>query len=571
MPSPKLLSKDEIERLPRWAAELARKYFAGEASHFLLHHNIYDLVRSKGQYVNLSSFLKRELLGTKHLVMYNRSEGITFGSQETERAFVAQLRISDPLMSTEKLQALPRDPARALPIIERFLFYGEQVAVVVNFLETIIPAGDIGYMSPEDRNNLVTLQRWISSSQLLNSDNIVVFVAESVSEVHPRIRENSRLVNIEIPFPDHTERYEFVRYFNAVNPGVQADVSEDQIAHLTSGLNRVHLTSMLKSSLFEGGTLTFETVRHKKKAIIESECVGLVEFVMPRYGLDSVGGMTQAKDYLRRIAETIRLGNTEEAPMGILFSGPVGTGKTFLAECFAKDCGLNVVELKNFREKWVGASESNLEKILSLLESLAPIVVLVDEADATLGTRDSGGGDSGVDARIFSKLAAAMGNTENRGRILWILMTSRPDLLPIDLKRQGRCEEHISLFYPETEEDRSAITLAMVRKNKVEVEDGLDWTPITKSPMTLSGADVESMVIRCRREARAAGRQKVAQADVDKVGAEFTPARDELAVEYQTLVAVREATSKEMVPAKFRALAPEVIAQRIEELRGRVR
>jgi SpoVK/Ycf46/Vps4 family AAA+-type ATPase len=571
MATPRLLSKEEIERLPRWAADLARKYYAGEASHFLLHHNIYDLVRSKGQYVNLTSFLKRELLGTKHLVTYNRSEGVTFGSTDTERAFVAQLRISDPLMNSEKLQAIPRDPVRALPIIERFLFYGEQVAVVVNFLETIIPAGDIGYMSPDDRNNLVTLQRWISSSHLLNSDNIVIFIAESVSEVHPRIRENSRLVNIEIPFPDHQERYEFVRYFNAVNPGVQAEVSEDQIAHLTSGLNRVHLTSMLKSSLFEGGRLTFETVRQKKKAIIESECVGLVEFVMPRYGLDSVGGMTKAKDYLRRIAETIRLGNTEEAPMGILFSGPVGTGKTFLAECFAKDCGLNVVELKNFREKWVGASESNLEKILSLLESLAPIVVLVDEADATLGTRDTGGGDSGVDARIFSKLAAAMGNTENRGRILWILMTSRPDLLPIDLKRQGRCEEHISLFYPETEEDRLAITLAMVHKNKVEVEDGIDWSPITMSPLSLSGADVESMVIRCRREARAAGRQRVSQADVEKVAGEFTPARDELAVEYQTLVAVREATSREMVPERYRSVPPDVIAQRIEELRGRVR
>src|ERR1051325_4458485 len=259
----KLLTKEEIDRLPRWAADLARKSYAGEASHFLLHHNIYDLVRSKGMYVGVMDFLKRELLGTKHLVTYNRSEGITFGSTETERAFVAQLRIGDPLMSPEKLQALPRDPARALPIIERFLFYGEQVAVVVNFLETIIPSGDIGYMSPEDRNSLVTLQRWVSSSQLLNSDNIVIFVAESVSEVHPRIRENSRLVKIEIPFPHQQERYEFIRYFNAINPGVQADVPEDQLAHLTSGLNRVHLTSMLKSSLFEGGQLTFETVRQK--------------------------------------------------------------------------------------------------------------------------------------------------------------------------------------------------------------------------------------------------------------------------------------------------------------------
>ena len=567
----RVLSKEEIDRLPNWAATLARKYFAGEASHFLVHHNIYDLVRSKDKYVGLTAFLKRELLGSKHLVYYDRSSGITFGSPDTERAFVAQLRIGDPLMSQDKLQALPRDPARALPLIERFLLYGEQVAVVVSFLETVIPAGEMGYMSPEDRNNLVTMQRWIASSQLLNTDNIVVLIAESVAEVHPRIRESSRLVNIEVPFPDQQERYEFIRFFNAINPGVKTEMTDELLAALTSGLNRVHLNSMLKSSLFSGEGLTFETVRQKKKAIIESECVGLVEFVTPRYGLDAVGGMAKAKGYLRNIAETIRTGNTEEAPMGILLSGPVGTGKTFLAECFAKDCGLNVVEIKNFREKWVGASEANLEKILSLLESLAPIVVLIDEADATLGTRDAGGGDSGVDARIFSKVAAAMGNTENRGRILWILMTSRPDLLPIDLKRQGRAEEHISLFYPETPEDRQAIIDAMLGKNKIEVEPGIDWAPVTSSETTLSGADIEAMLIRCRREARAAGRRAVSQADVDSVANVFTPARDEAAVEYQTLVAVREATSREMVPSAFRELTPADLTRRIEELRPYVR
>ncbi len=572
--TPRLLSKDEIERLPKWAAEIARRYFAGEASHFLLHRNIYDLVRSGGKYVGLVDFLRRELLGNKHIVSYNRSEGIAFRSdnaRETERAFVSQLRISDPLMNQDKLQALPRDPARALPMIERFLLFGQQVAVVVNFLETVIPAGEISYMSPDDRNNLVTLQRWISSSQLLNSDNIVVFITENVADVHPRIREHSRLVNIEIPYPDEQERFEYIRYFSAVSPGVKSDMPDEHLAAMTSGLNRVHLNSMLKSAAFEGGALTFERVREKKKAIIESECVGLVEFVTPRYGLDSVGGMTKPKEFLRRIAETIISGNTEEAPMGILFSGPVGTGKTFLAECFAKDCGLNVVEIKNFREKWVGASESNLEKILALLESLAPIVVLIDEADATLGTRDAGGGDSGVDARIFSKIANAMGNTENRGRILWILMTSRPDLLPIDLKRQGRAEEHISLFYPDTEEDRLEILLAMIKKNKVEVEEGLDWTPVAKSGMTLSGADIESLVIRCRREARAAGRKAVAQEDVVKVAETFTPARDEVAVEYQTLVAVREATSKDMVPEPYRSMSATEVSERIEALRPMVR
>ena len=572
--SSRILTKDEIARLPRWAADLARRYYAGEASHFLLHRNIYDLVRSGGKYVGLIEFLRRELLGTKHIVTYNRSEGIVFRSEnphETERAFVAQLRVSDPLLTPERLHQMPRDPAKSLPLIERFLLFGNQVAIIVNFIETIVPAGEVSYMSPDDRNNLVTLQRWISSSQLLNTDNLVLFIAENVAEVHPRIREHSRLVNLEIPFPDEQERFEFIRYFNAVRPGIKSEIPEEQLAAMTSGLNRVHINSMLKSAHYDEGQLSFESVREKKKAMIESESVGLIEFVTPKYGLDSVGGMTKPKEFLRRIAETIRTGNTEEAPMGILFSGPVGTGKTFLAECFAKDCGLNVIEIKNFREKWVGASESNLEKILALLESLAPIVVLIDEADATLGTRDAGGGDSGVDARIFSKVANAMGNTENRGRILWILMTSRPDLLPIDLKRQGRAEEHISLFYPDDEKDRLEILEAMLRKNKVEAAEGIDWTPITHSSLSLSGADIESMVIRCRRVARGHGRNAVAQEDVNAVATEFTPARDEIAVEYQTLVAVREATSRDVIPEPYRSMSATEIAERIEALMPMVR
>ena len=560
---------DEIEQLPAWAQRMARKYYAGEASHFLLYNNIYDLVRSGNEYISLLNYLQRELVGTKHLLTYNRSEGIKFGSQEAERAFAALMRVGDPLAGRDAMRNLPKDPARALPLIEYFLLYGDQVAVIINFLDTIIPAGDVSYMSSDDRTNLVAFQRWITSSRLLKKDNIVILVGESVAEVHPRIRNNSRLAAIDVAYPDDNERLEFIRYMRGQLPQLKVEVTDEQLSLMTSGLNRVHLNSLLRSAATDSDGLTLDKIRTKKKELIEAETVGLVEFVQPAYGMESVGGMAKAKDFMRMISESIRAGNTEEAPMGILISGPVGTGKTFLAMCFAHDCGMNVVAFKNFRERWVGSSEANLEKILNLLQTLAPIVVLVDEADATLGSRETGG-DSGVDARIFSKLAAAMGDTRNRGRILWILMTSRPDLLPIDLKRQGRAEEHISLFYPDSEEDRQQVIEAMLGKNKIKHEI-TDWSPITKNRLTLSGADIESMLIRARRLARVAGRSAATQADVEQVANEFSPARDEMAVEYQILVAAREATSREMIPEQYRHLSPQELSQRIEALRSFVR
>lgn len=149
-------------------------------------------------------------------------------------------------------------------------------------------------------------------------------------------------------------------------------------------------------------------------------------------------------------------------------------------------------------------------------------------------------------------------------------MTSRPDLLPIDLKRQGRAEEHISLFYPESEEDRLAIIEAMVRKHKI-THEVTDWSPITGNKLALSGADIESMLIRARRMARIAGRGATGQQDIEQVANEFSPARDEMAVEYQILVAAREATSREMVPEQYRHLSPVELSQRIETLRAFVR
>jgi AAA+ superfamily predicted ATPase len=555
-------------RLPEWAAELVRKYRGGEATHFLLHHNVYDLTRSRSGFVSLLAFLQSELLGNKRIVHYNRSEGITFDSDETMRAFIAQQRVADPLLQITAAGQLPRDPARALPMIERFLYYTDRVAVIINFLETIFPSGEISYISSDDRNALVSLLRWMTSARLMEADNIVVLIAESLADVQPRVRENPRLARIHIAYPDETERLEYLKEFLAAYP-VKVAMPVAQLAGMTSGLNNIHLRSLLCAAQYSDDGLTYEDVRFKKKEIIEAECAGLVEFVTPRNGLENVGGLKPAKDYLRDIAETIKRGDTQEAPMGILISGPVGTGKTFLAECFARDCGMNVVEFKNFRDKWVGSTEANLEKILHLLQSLAPIVVLVDEADAALGNRDSGG-DSGVDQRVFSRIAAAMGDTANRGRILWILMTSRPDLLPIDLKRQGRCEEHISLFYPEVEGERQEIAEAMARKNRIQHEI-TDWSPVTRSPLRLSGADIESILIRARRVARQAGATSVGNQHIASVASEFTPARDELAVEYQELVAAREATSRSMLPPRYQQVSNAELARRIDELRLMVR
>ena len=73
----------------------------------------------------------------------------------------------------------------------------------------------------------------------------------------------------------------------------------------------------------------------------------------------------QVSEHAKRVVKNIKDGNYRRVPMGIFFVGPMGTGKTFIAEAFAGESGLTCLKLKNFRDKWVGSTEANLEKILT--------------------------------------------------------------------------------------------------------------------------------------------------------------------------------------------------------------
>src|SRR5690625_7767463 len=101
--------------------------------------------------------------------------------------------------------------------------------------------------------------------------------------------------------------------------------------------------------------------------------------------------------------------------------------------------------MNNSRSQGQGVTENNLVKIMNMIEAMTPVEVMIDEADAALGDRSSQG-DSGVSARVFGQIASFMSNPRNRGRVIFFLVTARPDLMPVGLKRTGRAEEHIERF-----------------------------------------------------------------------------------------------------------------------------
>ncbi len=234
-----------------------------------------------------------------------------------------------------------------------------------------------------------------------------------------------------------------------------------------------------------------------RKDMIERECAGLLEFLESPFTLDNVAGLDAVKAWLREDSQLLKKGALHALPMGYLIAGRIGTGKTFIVQCWAGELGIPCVVFKNFRDRWVGATESNLEKIFAILHALGQVVVFVDEADQAAGKRESGADDSGLSGRVYGMLAKEMSDTRNRGKIIWVFATSRPDLLEVDLKRQGRLDVHIPLFPPQTPEEMRALLLAVAKKLKFPLSE--KDLPDVPADLRLGGNELEGTLVRALR------------------------------------------------------------------------
>ena len=568
-------TSDPLAGLPPWAQKLAQRYYTRTVSTFVLYGAVRDLqpvTKEDGgvDFANLKQFLSDDLFGGRdHVIFYDRSSGIRAAATETQQDLNRALAGYDTLYGTDFAKVMPRDPGRALQILENYMRMrisdGKSVALVIDFAETIAPAGDMSHLQTEDRFVLATLVKWASDPQFLSGDLSIVLVAENLADLTPRISRNPYVANIEIILPTEEERLEFVKWkLDGKKLQSVSEVSLEALAKITAGLSRINLDRLLTEALESGHKITAEVLKDKKKEIIQAECHGLLEFIEPEYTLDVVAGHGKAKKMLRDASGALKKGRIEVMPMGYLVSGPVGTGKTFLVTCFAGEIGVPCVKFLNFRSQWQGVTEANLEKIFNLLKALWPVAVMIDEADAFLGDRDAGG-DSGTSSRIFASIASFMGNTAFRGKIVWFLLTCRPDLLPIDLKRQGRAEEHIALFYPQTDAERDELFKAMQKKTRVKV-DFPDFAKLTnKNPY--SGADIEAILVRSKFRAMTEGREEVQTADVEAVVKDFMPPSYPLEIELQNLVAVQECTSKDLLPETFRNLERDFVTRRVKEIK----
>ncbi len=543
--------------LPTWAADLITAYESGATAQFILAGNVHDrmvLPVGDGQMGSLNDFLIKVMLPRFDVVFsYDLGNGL-----RVERG--GETIAKWPRMKETSI--MPRGAREAVETVTHYLRYvanlerlGQgrvQVGVLIRSADLIVPAESYGQPEPSAIASLI--RDWASDGSIADHAVATFLTADNLTDVHPLVAANPRATAVRIPLPNAKELEAALtvlapRYPQAL--GVFAGRLAVP-AGLLAGTTLSAVEGLLKTREHQNRPLVEADLLTIKKGMVERECAGLIEFIESSRTLDDYEAGEPIKRWLRQDVALWKQGDLQAMPMGYLLCGPVGTGKTFLVECLAGEAGVPVVKLKNFRDKWVGSTEGNLEKIFRLIHALGRCFVFIDEADQALGKRDQGGNDAGgIGGRIYAMMAEEMSNGKNRGKIVWILASSRPDLIEVDLKRPGRIDVRIPIFPTTTPEQGLRLLRALSKRRGLVLSDEDAATVLPLVPNLLTPGAAEAIAVKAYRLSRTANRSAPEALRECLTG--YQSPIPKPTMEFQIALAIAEASDPEFVPPGLRS------------------
>lgn len=549
---------DLSDSLPAWSRDVIARYESGASGQFILHGNIADRMllpsEANPKLGSLIDFLAEVLLPRFEIVLsYDPGHGL-----RVERG-------RERFAEWPAAKGLPDLPTEALPaarLISHFLQYARNlravgakaptVAVILRDAQLYLPA--LPQTLVPDLSALASIVRsWATDTTLTGQGQAVFLLCDRLFNVHPLVAQNPRASTVEIPLPSSAELGASMACLAATCPAAlgpwQGNFSKP--AARLAGTSVAALETFLKLREHASQPLEAAQLGDLRKSLVERDAEGLIEFIEPNKSLDNVLGLDGVKAWLRQDLALWQQDDLGALPMGYLFCGPVGTGKTYLAECLAGEAGVPVVTLKNFRDRWVGATEANLEKIFALLHALGRAIVFIDEADQALGRRESGSGDSGVSSRVYSMLAAEMSDPNNRGKILWVLASSRPDLIEVDLKRPGRIDVKIPIFPAATAEEGYTLLSALCQRRKTPIPPEEKPKLLPLIPPWLTPGAAEAIAVKTYRLTRTQTLQPAAALRACLEG--YRPPVDPAIIRLQMVLAAAEATDAAFIAPEVRA------------------
>jgi transitional endoplasmic reticulum ATPase len=218
---------------------------------------------------------------------------------------------------------------------------------------------------------------------------------------------------------------------------------------------------------------------------------------IPRVTWEDIGDLEEVKEKIREIVE-LPLKHPElferlgiEPPKGILLYGPPGCGKTLLAKALANETGAYFIAINGpeIMSKYYGESEQRLRQIFEEAEKNAPAIIFIDELDAIAPKREEVVGE--VEKRVVAQLLSLMDGLKERGKVIVIGATNRPDAVDPALRRPGRFDREIEVPPPDKRARREILA---VHTRNVPLAEDIDLDKLAEMTHGYTGADLAALV-----------------------------------------------------------------------------
>ncbi len=242
----------------------------------------------------------------------------------------------------------------------------------------------------------------------------------------------------------------------------------------------------------------------------------------PRVTYEEIGGM---KEQIKRLREIVELPMRHpevfaklgiEPHSGILMYGSPGCGKTLIAKALASESEANffIINGPEIMNKYYGETEARLRDIFKEAKESAPSIVFIDEIDAIAPKREEAFGD--VEKRVVAQLLALMDGMSERGQVIVLGATNRPESLDPALRRPGRFDREIEIGVPNVE---GRLEILQIHTRGMPLSDDIDFQDLASELHGYTGADINAL---CREAAMKALRRYLPEIDLeaDKISPE---------------------------------------------------
>lgn len=484
-------------------SQLARILNSGQSRSIVLSGNIYDLYFDGKQYVPILPFLisKTQVAGLIQVV-YELNGPVRLSEEDRIRlreawtawkngVTIDAIPMREVLNDGSRFELRRREfdqylrdaignATQALEFLRQLTICSrtclkENLLIFIEGADMLLPAGDgdVARMNDAQLRRIAIVTDWFSDPAFFSGRDAVVLIAESRSQIHPRVSRLPQVLSVEIPSPDLAARKHFITVHTSSNPNSQKHDS-DLVGDATAGLSLHAMRQLLLSADYLQKSVTRADTTKQVEAFIQSQLgEDVIEFKKPSHRLTDCVGFSKLKEFLHSyLIPRMKLPDDRALP-GAAIAGPIGGGKTFIFEAVASELDMPVLVLKNIRSQWFGQTDVIFERLRRVLEALDKVVIFVDEADTQFGSVGEGAHET--ERRLTGKIQGMMSDTKLRGKVIWLLMTARIHLLSPDIRRPGRVGDLIIPILDPTGEDRKDFIRWMLGPTGITNEPLIDW------------------------------------------------------------------------------------------------